>query len=140
MIAFLIQAGQIALPDDRSLDPRAFWFGCVGVRTDGAVVVSKNGSIQNCFSKSMNPDEMQKISDHHAEGRVIKKMTRGGVIYVSRISRLTKELILARPCSRCRARIRSHKIDKVYYSINKDQYGVWSPKSDPDGEKDKIFE
>lgn len=135
MIDGILQAGRLALPD-REDDERNFWFGCVGIRNDGVVVSSRNGSVQQLFSKSLNPDEMQKISDYHAEGRVLKKMTRGGTLYVARVSRQTRQLQLARPCGRCRARIRSYRIDKVYYSISNDEYGLWLPM---EAEDDKIF-
>lgn len=132
MNPLILKAAEHSKPSSND-DNRKFWFGCLGVRNnDGVEVLSKNGSIHLLFSQSLNPNEMQRRAEYHAEGRVLKKMTKGGSLYVARVSRQTGDLILSRPCGLCRAKIRSYRIDKVYYSINNIQYGIWYPKEDID--------
>lgn len=128
MIDIIRQAAQIALPDSQ-LDKRNFWLGCIGIRKDGATVSSKNGSV---FCTSIPKTKYKVIPSSHAECRVIRKLGKGGIIYVARISRKTGELAMSRPCPSCRAMIRSFSVKKVYYSINENQYGLWDPKTDTD--------
>ena len=131
MHKLILKAAVYSIPviDD---DPRGFWIGCIGIRNDQRKVIARNGSIQQLFSMSLDPTEMQKRSEYHAEGRILNKMTKGGEMFVARISRQTGELMMARPCGYCRAKIRSYRINKVYYSVNNDQYGVWLPQSNTD--------
>lgn len=122
---FLVEAAKMAVPviDD---DSRAYWLGAVGVRTDGAVVMSRNGTV---FSTVRSNYRI--IPGNHAECRVLRKMSCYGVLYVSRVSH-TYTLAMSRPCEVCQVKIRSKKISKVYYSINNFQYGVWDPHDDVD--------
>lgn len=127
MLKLLIEAGRVAMPSDRRKDPRGFWLGCVGVRTDGAIVASQNGAV-------MYGPGFRKITTSHAEGRCMRKMN-GGRIYVARISRQTGEFVMARPCEMCQILIKAKKIEKVFYTVNQNQYGIW----DPELETDRIF-
>lgn len=92
--------------------------GAVGQRKDGAIVVSSN-------SLTAFPD--RKV---HAEYKVCKKMDVGGTLYVARVRFDDGELGMSLPCPNCQKMIRSRGIKKVYYSINKDQYGLWNVDDD----------
>ena len=127
----LITAALNSLPNLED-DNRNFWLGAVGIRHDSAIVHAKNGSI----SCDRTFKRHEKFPYLHAEGRVIRKIgTFGKAIYVSRISRLDGSFAMARPCGTCSILITSRNIEKVYYSINSNQYGIWLVKKD----QDKVF-
>jgi len=134
MLSLIKLAGKIAVPvsDD---DRRSFWLGCVGIRNDGVMVSSRNGNIRNMFSKNTVNVESDKSCEYHAEGRALRKMDKGGILYVARISRKDGSFVMSRPCPLCQAKIKAKKIEKVYYSINNRQYGVYYPSKD----LDKVF-
>lgn len=130
MLDLLIQASIISQPTTDN-DHRAFWLGCIGIREDGTRVSSKNGNVEvHGFMKS---HEFMPAS--HAEGRVLRKLGKNGIVYVSRLRR-DGSLAMARPCGMCQVRLRSYKVKKVYYTINDNQYGVWFVNDD----YDKIFD
>lgn len=123
-LSFFNKAAKIAIyPDERN-----FLIGCIGIRKDGVIVSSRNGSV---FSTVINPREYKYIADAHAECRNLKKCGHGGVLYVARMSK-TNEFAMARPCHLCQFRCKVFKTQKVYYTINKNQYGVWYPQKDYD--------
>jgi len=124
-------AAKVASPSGDQ-DHRNFLLGCVGIRNDGALILAKNGNIKNMFSKNLVNIESDKSCEYHAEGRALRKMDKGGTLYVARISRKDGSFVMARPCSRCQAKIKIQKIEKVYYSINNFQYGIWNPQKDYD--------
>ena len=127
MLSLLRQAALIALPTSDN-DPRAFWLGCIGIREDGAMVSSKNGAVE--FHHTI--ENYQLVPSSHAEGRVLRKLGKGGIMFVARVSRKDGSLAMARPCGMCQVRLRSFKVKKVFYTINEEQYGIWYPDSDTD--------
>lgn len=130
MFDYLELAARISLPTDDN-DPRNFWLGCVGVRRDGVIVSAKNGAV--LASANYN---YQLIPNSHAEGRTLRKLGKRGTLYVARVSKKTRSYAMARPCGVCQIRIRASNVDKVVYTINENQYGIWYPNSDTD----KVFE
>ena len=120
----LKMAAKISLPSDVN-DPRNFWLGCIGIRKDGAMVSGKNGAVHSDSSA-----EYRTIQTAHAEGRVLRKLGKGGTIYVARVSKLTRRIAMSYPCVHCQAAIRSRAVKKVIYTINEFQYGVWDVDSD----------
>lgn len=126
MINFLKLAAKVAKPNSNK-DPRNFWLGCIGIRNDNVIVSSKNGPVF-CTDSYV----YQTIPDSHAEGRVLRKMDRGGTLYVARVHKNDGSLAIARPCIVCQIRIKAKGIKKVYYSINDFQYGIWNVKDDFD--------
>ena len=126
-IEMLKIAAKCSLPT-MNKDPRGFWLGAVGIRDDGAIVYSRNGSAVHDDS-SFN---YKTVASVHAEGRILKKLGKGGVIYVARVSKLTRKLAMARPCGFCQANISAMDVKKVIYSINEFQYGVWDLEADTD--------
>ena len=85
--------------------------GAVGIRYDGALVKARNLA-------NIHPEPHA-----HAEARIVKKMGRGGVIYVVRILR-NGSYALARPCLKCQQLMINHDIRRCYYSISDNEYGV----------------
>jgi tRNA(Arg) A34 adenosine deaminase TadA len=85
--------------------------GAVGVRKDGAIVVSSNIS-----TRVPEPEA-------HAEARLAKKLDWGATVYVARILR-DGTMGLARPCKNCMAALRWKGVKIVYYSISNIEYGV----------------
>lgn len=124
-------AAKVAISPD-AYDKRTYMLGCVGIRKDGVLISARNGSIQHMFSKSLDPELNDKSCDYHAEGRALRKMDKGGILYVTRVSRKDGSMAMAKPCPRCSAKIRTQKIEKVYYTVNNFQYGVWHVESDKD--------
>ncbi len=118
-------AAKVALPNHDS-DRRNFWLGAIGIRKDKVSVSAQNGAIAYFDTIPRH----QLIPNSHAEGRVLRKLGRGGIIFVSRVSRKDRTLAMAMPCQMCQVRIRSAKVEKVYYSINESQYGLWIVEKD----------
>lgn len=121
---FLNIAAEYALKEDN----RSFWIGALGVRSDGAIVKSRNGS-----NYSISPEL-------HAEFRLSKKLDVGAEVYVARLRRDTLEWSTARPCRMCRHILKSKGVKFVYYTISPGEYGVldldlFQEKSKPTGIK-----
>lgn len=133
MLKKLVEAAGVAMPSVVN-DRREFWLGCIGIRKDGAIVSSKNGPV----NLSLPQDKFVKKTSRrnifyptsHAEGRVLRKLGYGGILYVARVSRLTGGYTIAKPCEMCATRIKSKRVEKVYYTISNKQYGVWHVKKD----------
>lgn len=102
-------------------DTRTYFHGCVGVRKDGVIVSACNGTAREQQPK------------HHAEARVLRKMGKGGTLYVVRTTADGKWAD-SHPCVECQKRIRSHKVKIVYFSGSttdgNNAYGSWEPKTD----------
>lgn len=131
MLELLLLAAKVAMPTIDN-DKRSFFLGAIGIRNDGAVVCSKNGACE--FSTSIKEYQLQ--PNAHAEGRVLRKLGKNGIIFVARVSKRDGSLAMSRPCSMCRTRLKGFKVKKVYYTIDSLHYGIWDPKTD----KDRIFE
>jgi hypothetical protein len=127
MLPLLLSAADMAVPHFDQ-DRRNFWLGAIGIRADGAMVSSRNGAIS--YSASVETYHLNPNS--HAEGRLLRKLGKHGIVYVSRVFRKDRTLAMARPCSMCQALCKAHKVKKVFYTINDRQYGVWFPDSDRD--------
>jgi tRNA(Arg) A34 adenosine deaminase TadA len=98
-------------------EERNYRIGCVGIRTDGAIVVA--------------PNLLTKKPEHtaHAEYRTLSKSDAGVTLYVARIHR-DDTIALAKPCVKCQALIRNRRVKRVFYTISPEEYGVWDPKYD----------
>ena len=95
-------------------EKKQFFFGCIGKRSDGALVTSVNHCVR-----------AEKVPSHHAEARCIRKCNQGSTIYVARVLRDKETPANAKPCSFCQAFIRNKGIVKVYYTIDDKHYGIW---------------
>lgn len=96
---------------------RNFRLGCVVKRRDGAVICSTNVNTQ------------KPSPDAHAEARALRKTDKGATMWVARVNK-DMSWTMARPCSRCQARIKNKGIKKVYYTISDNEWGVWHPQKE----------
>ena len=129
MIRLLKRAGEFAIPTNKG-DLRNFWIAAIGIRHDGVVVIARNGAVSDS-----DDENYQLIPTAHAEGRVLRKLGKGGTVYVSRIAKKDGKFAMSRPCPTCQTRLRSLDVKRVFYTINNNQYGIWLPKKD----QDKVF-
>lgn len=97
-------------------DNRRYYLGAVGVRKDGVIVASPNGN-----SKEPEPK-------HHAEARVIRKLTRHSSVYVCR-TLANGDWALAQPCPDCiRAMYKS--VDLVFWTTGPEEWLYGAPGTD----------
>lgn len=108
----LTMAASAAKDNPEKYDNRAFYLGAVGLRNDGVIVTSKNVAATDI------------VPTHHAEARVIRKLTPDSVIWVARISRVDGHWTMSRPCSGCQRRMRAAGVRKVVYTIGPDEWGT----------------
>lgn len=111
---------ELAIAENDLNRKRHYRLGCIGIRSDGAIVKSNN-------SVSISPNRMT-----HAEYKVCRKMDKGGEIFVSRVKYDNNEYAMARPCVACQKVSLSKNIEKVFYTINHSDYGVYYPSTDTD--------
>jgi len=109
---YLNMAAELAAKGDPA---KNYLLGCIGVRTDGAIVKSDNLLIK------------EPLPEAHAEFRVVRKVDKGSCLYVARVVRKGFLWANSRPCPTCTARIKNKKIKAVYYTIGPSEYGVWYP-------------
>ena len=95
----------------KGFERRHFKISAIGIRADGVVVVSYNGS-----AKMRTPEI-------HAEYKLSKKLDHGATVFVVRLLKDGK-YGLAMPCSSCLAALRSRRVKKVYFTINDREFGT----------------
>jgi tRNA(Arg) A34 adenosine deaminase TadA len=104
---------EIAAKTARSkTDGRSFLLGCVAIRNDGVMVKSLNSS-------SELPNRMA-----HAEYRIANRIDYGAVVYVARVKLIDGSFGMARPCHSCMKILVARKVSKIYYTIDKEEYGT----------------
>ena len=131
MLDMILLAAKIALPSYSEGSPKKnFLFGGIGFRTDGVKVYAKNGAVM-----STQVDNYLLIPSSHCEWRLANKLDRGAVIYLARISKKDHSLVMARPCGMCAIKLRSVKVERVYYSIDPEHYGIFFPMNNDDKER-----
>lgn len=108
----LLTAAHAAKDNPEKYDSRSFLLGAVGLRNDGVIVTSKNVAARNI------------IPTHHAETRVLRKLTPNSVIWVARILKSTGEWTMARPCLGCQTRMKTAGVKKVVYTIGPNEWGT----------------
>lgn len=129
MHSMLILAGKVAKPTNDTDLCKNYWLGAVGCRSDNNICSAKNMPIQDSDRMDFKREVWA-----HAEARVLRKMrlTTNGTIYVARISRKNGDFAMSSPCDLCRPLIAAHRIERVFYTINNNEYGVWNVKKDFD--------
>ena len=95
----------------RGDDIRTFFLGAVGIRNDGVLVASRNVASRDV------------ALSHHAEARLVRKLTPNSEVWVARV-RKNGEWALARPCQSCQVRLKSAGIARVTYTIDENEWGV----------------
>ena len=91
-------------------DKRCFLLGAVALRNDGVLVHSRNGSAY---------DRMPVM---HAEARLSRKLDKGAIVFVARVTR-DKQWALSRPCCDCLRTLKRKGVIKIYYTIAPNEYG-----------------
>jgi cytidine deaminase len=109
----LTEAASVAVKKSSSRDDmRSFFLGAIGLRNDGVFVSSKNVSAKDL------------VPHHHAEARLVRKMTPGSTVWVARVARNDGNWAMAKPCPGCETRLRSAGVERVVYTIRPDEWGV----------------
>jgi len=96
----------------RIRDERTYYLGAYGIRADSARVRARNGAA------------LYLAPEAHAEVRLCRKLDRGAVVYVARISRIDGGYRIAKPCANCRKALKQRGVSRVYYTIGPNEYGV----------------
>lgn len=92
---------------------RAFYLGAIGVRADGALVISTNHASHTLCASG------------HAEARLARKLDFGASeVYVVRLRKLDDEFGMARPCLDCQRVLRAKGVKKCYFSISPREFGM----------------
>jgi tRNA(Arg) A34 adenosine deaminase TadA len=110
LIKYLQVASEIALPEKKN-DLRSFYIGAVGIRPDGVIFTSRNVSCEDKFPAA------------HAEFRLAKRLNKNSVVYVARVTK-GGLIALAKPCPKCSIVLKNKGIKKVYYTIDKNHFGI----------------
>ena len=108
----LAMAAEVARDKLGRSDNRSFCLGAVGLRNDGVIVTAKNVAAADI------------VPTHHAEARVVRKLTPDSIVWVTRVLRSTDKWAEARPCQSCQGRMRSAGVKKVVYTIGHDEWGT----------------
>jgi len=105
-------AASVAGEGNTRPDNRSFLLGAVGMRRDGVIVSSRN-----IAATDVTPEA-------HAEARVVKKLTHDSIVWVARVGRGTGHWALARPCDKCKRRMKVAGVRKVVYTIAPNEWGI----------------
>jgi cytidine deaminase len=108
----LAMAAEAARGKPEKFDNRSFCLGAVGLRKDGVIVTAKNVAATDT------------VPTHHAEARLVRKLTPDSIVWVARVLRSTDEWTMSRPCVSCQGRLRASGVKKVIYTISKDEWGT----------------
>lgn len=110
LIRYFIKAQEASMSSLEN-DLRQFHIGAIGIRSDGAIVTSRNLS-----SESRCPPA-------HAEARLIKKLDKNSIVFVARVTK-GGAIGLAKPCPTCQIALKNKGVKRAYYTIDKDNFGV----------------
>lgn len=132
MLKELKLAAKYALSN--SNDARNFLVGSIGVRRDGCIVHARNEAVFDTASRDKKSKYFiyKRFPESHAEARLTKKLGYDAIVYVARIAKSTGDFAMARPCLCCQAILKSYNVQKVYYSISPNEWGLWDPKTNSD--------
>ena len=98
-------------------DRRIFLLGAVGIRSDGTIVCTSNGS-----SNSVN-ERTKAYPPAHAESKLCKKLDNGATVYVVRVAR-DGSWVSSKPCPDCMRILKSSKVKVVHYTISNNEFGT----------------
>ena len=93
-------------------DNRSFFLGAVGQRNDGVFVSARNISATDY------------APNHHAEARLVRKLTPDSIVWVARISKRDGCWAMSKPCLSCEMRMRRSGVKKVVYTIGPNEWGT----------------
>lgn len=95
---------------------RSALVGAVGVRKDGTVVYSFNGSVRQ--------DTVAPCPKSHAEARLVRKLDVGSVVYVARTRKDNGKMAMSKPCASCERILRNRGVKRVIYTIAENEFGI----------------
>lgn len=132
MLKLLKLAAKYSSPNQN--DQRIYSLGAVGVRDDGRIVHARNEAVFDTYTGSKRSicSVHKRFPESHAEARLTKKLGLGGTVYVARVARCNQELAMARPCESCQSILKAFRVNKVYYSISQNEWGMWDPAKNTD--------
>ena len=96
--------------DSNGKKKKGFNLAAVGVRADGAKV------------SSVNLPNTNKHVRAHAEGRIVRKLDAGAVVYVARTKK-DGSVGMSRPCKLCQGVLKARGIAVVIYTIDDSSWG-----------------
>jgi len=96
---------------NKGFERRHFKISALGIRKDGAMVVSYNGS-----AKIRTPEI-------HAEYKLSRKLDYDATVFVVRLLKEGK-YGLAMPCTSCLAVLKKKKVKKIYFTISDSDFGI----------------
>jgi hypothetical protein len=120
MHPLILLAAEVAISKIEK-DPRNFLLGAVGVRNDGIIVSARNGPAQESIAHGKG----WSFPQCHAEYRCVKKMDRGGTIYVARVGK-NGMIGMSKPCAACETLLKNRGISRAFYSVSPTEYRVMS--------------
>lgn len=104
-------------------DSRTYYHGAVGERWDGVLVAASNGCPKEPTPK------------HHCEFRILRKLGRGGIIYLVR-TLADGTWADSTPCIHCEKYIIARQVKMVHYTTgDKYVYTSWIPTCPIQGRK-----
>lgn len=106
-VVYLNLAAEVAKPGS---DLRTYAHGAVGLRRDGAIVTSRNGSA------------VLPCPEIHAERRLLRKLDRNGTVFVARVG-ANGSWQNSRPCPACRSAMRARGVARVFFTLGANAYG-----------------
>lgn len=107
-ISLLESAVRYAVRND---DGREFVIGTLGIRSDGAIVMSRNGVT--------NSDGREKVSGTHAERRLSRKLGIGATVYIVRVA-AGGRWANAKPCGPCMSILKNKRVKRIVYTMADD--------------------
>lgn len=102
-------AGEVA---ESKNDVRTFLLGAIAIRGDGVIVKALNSPTEIPYRQA------------HAEYKISLKLDYGATVYVARLKFDSAKFGMSRPCISCIKALSTKKINRIYYTISDDRYGV----------------
>jgi hypothetical protein len=122
MLDMLLLAAEYAAPDKDTT--RTYALGAIGIRRDNRIVHARNSSVLDSVHYEKG-SPYRRFPESHAEARLTKRLGYcSPLVYVARVKR-SGGLGLAAPCSGCQAILRAHRVERVIYTIDDNNYGIW---------------
>lgn len=106
---FFEVAARTAISKD---DRRAYLLGAIGIRGDGVMVRSLNSPTEIPNRKA------------HAECKLCRKLDYHADVYIARVRLDNYKFAMARSCSNCLKILKTKKVNRIFYTIDENQYGV----------------
>ncbi|MFZ4768634.1 MAG: hypothetical protein ACOYLO_00540 [Ferruginibacter sp.] len=114
---FKIAAAVASVKDDS----RLFRVGCSAIRSDNVIVSASNAPVMLGYTGSFI---RKSFPPAHAEIRCSRKINKNSIVFVARIRKDNQQYAMARPCHNCMGVLLSKSVNKIYYTIDHETYGI----------------